>query len=263
MTTTRTTSIRTGTGAAHIGYAMFGARGPLLAPEGEGGGAAGTTTTTTTDGAAGGAAAAAGAGGTTAKTEKTFTQGELDEIVKDRLAKERASQSKQTAAKVTTTDDGEKLTMRELKAQMDAQEARRSFDRRADKLGLSEDVADDLFSLSQIQKPEDLGAWLAKKSSLYGSGATQGAQAAGAKSTTTQNGTTTETTAKIAAAAPGGAPAKVDTPTAGGLVDIWNLSLDQIVAMGPQGVRAAHEKNLAVGRQSSGAPPVPGVLRRK
>jgi hypothetical protein len=262
MTNARLT-YRSGTGAAHLGAAagMFFRRGPLLSPEGDGGGAggAGGTTTTTEDKGAG-----SGAGGTTAADPK-FTQSDVDKIVQDRLAKDRASRSQQTTTTTTKApaadEGGEKLSLKELKAQMDAQEARRSFDRRVDKLGIAEDLANDLFALSQLQKPEDLGAWLEQKSKLYGSGATKGSETAGTQKQI--NGTTTETTAKIAAAAPGGAPVKVDTPTAGGLVDIWNLSLEQITAMGPQGLRAAHEKNLAVGRSGSGAPPVPEVLRRK
>lgn len=240
---------------------MFGARGPLLSPEDGGGtGAAGATTT---DGGTGQAATTTTAGG---DAGKTFTQAELDKIVTERLQKDRASRTQQTQQQTTTTkpagdDGGEKLTLKELSARLEASEARRAFDRRVGKLGLDEDVADDLFALSQLQKPGDLGVWLEQKSKLYGSGAAKGSEAAGTTQDTTQQ--STAATGKTGAAATGGAPAKVETPTVGGVVDIWHLTVDQIAALGPQGLRDAHEKILASARQSNGAPSIPAVLRKR
>lgn len=83
-----------GSGAAHVRYGMFGARGPLLAPEDAGGGSA--------SGAAGGDA---GGGSTTDQQQqqqqtaqqggaagvqgKTYTQAQLDQIIGERLSRDR------------------------------------------------------------------------------------------------------------------------------------------------------------------------------
>lgn len=251
MTQTRIT--RSATGAAHLGFAMFGARCPLLSPEGEGG--------------AGGAAPAGEGGAGSAPTNgdgtapRSFSQAEVDQIVKDRLAK--VQRAPQAAAKPAANEDaGEKLSLAELARRLNESESRRNFDRKTSKLGLADEVADDLFTLSQAQKPDNIDEWLAKKSKHFVSGATNGSAAAGA-TTTTAPPKPEETAAKPAAApkAPGSHDTFVDP---GGQVDIYNMSLEQVKALGPQKVRELHERNVQIGNQSSGAPPIPriGVQKR-
>lgn len=235
---------------------MFGSRCPLLSPE-DGGGSGGASGAA--EGGAGPAPANAADGGNAGG--KSFTQAEVDQIVKDRLAKAtRATQ--QPAPKPTATDAGgeEKLTMRELKAQLDEERSRREFDRRASKLGLADEVADDLFTLSQVQKPADVGEWLTQKSKLFGSGATNGSAAAG-----TSNASAAappqqqEQPAKPPAAAPS-APGKHDGfVDSGGMIDIYHLKPEQRAAIKPMQLREIHERNVRMGSSSSGAPPLPRI----
>lgn len=67
---------------------------------------------------------------------------------------------------------------------------------------------------------------------------------------------------KPPAAAPN-AGGKVDRLTSGGLVDIFNLTLDQVVHLGPEGLRKHHEENLAAARSRDGAPPIPRMSKRR
>ncbi|MCX5742829.1 MAG: hypothetical protein NT062_10065 [Proteobacteria bacterium] len=52
-------------------------------------------------------------------------------------------------------------------------------------------------------------------------------------------------------------PARVNSITAGGLVDIWNLRDDEIAQLGPQGMREQFEKLVAAGNKAAGAPDRP------
>jgi hypothetical protein len=51
------------------------------------------------------------------------------------------------------------------------------------------------------------------------------------------------------------APSLDNLPTMGGLVDYFNLSVEQIDALGPEGIREMHERAIKVGNR--GAPPRP------
>lgn len=49
---------------------------------------------------------------------------------------------------------------------------------------------------------------------------------------------------------------------ANGLTDIFNLSIDQIDALGPEGLRAEHEKIIDRAHRSGGRPRVPGTPKK-
>ena len=48
-----------------------------------------------------------------------------------------------------------------------------------------------------------------------------------------------------------------------GLIDVFSLSPEQVMQLGPQRLRSEFEKALNVARGMSGAPPVPEVSRKK
>lgn len=97
--------------------------------------------------------------------------------------------------------------------------------------------------------PADLGAWLAEWPTQVGMTIKpqQGAAAAGS----------------TAIASQGAAPRKVeDMRDEAGLIDVFSLAPEQVMAMGPARIRQEYEKVLEAHRQRSGAPPLPAALRR-
>lgn len=99
-------------------------------------------------------------------------------------------------------------------------------------------------------KPDDTGKWLAEWPTQVGMQIKQQGTPAGAGST--------------AAASQGGAPRKVeDMRNEAGLIDVFSLTADQVLTLGPARIREEFEKTLAVQRARSGAPPLPAAMRRK
>jgi hypothetical protein len=97
-------------------------------------------------------------------------------------------------------------------------------------------------------KPPELGKWLAEWPTQVGL-------------SIKQNG---GTGAPTPAASTGGAPRKVeDMRDEAGLVDVFSLPPETVMAMGPARIREEFEKVLDRHRQTSGAPPIPSALRRK
>lgn len=232
---------------------MFGARCPLLSRE-DGAGASGGAGAGG-EGGAGSAPANASAAAAAAAAERTFTQAQVDDIVKDRVAKaQRAAQHQPTPPRQDDVAGGEKLTLRELERRLNESESRRAFDRRASKLGLADELADDLFALSQVQKPDDIGTWLEQKSKIFGSGAAKGSEAAGANANAAQPAEKKPPAA--APAPPGQHDSFVDT---GGLTDIYRMPADKARGMTPAQAREIHERNVRFANQGNGAPPPPRI----
>lgn len=181
---------------------------------------------------------------------RTFTQEEVN-----RLTAKAREEGRQRAAKAPTGNDagGESLSLKEIQDRLAESELRRGFDRRAMKLGIDDDAADDLFDLYKAQKPQDPQAWFDAKASRFG-----------LKANVSTNPTNPQSNApaQAAPAAAPSAPSKVDQITSGGVVDYWNISSAQLEQLGPAGVRDLHEKALSVGRQLSGAPPRPSTTRK-
>lgn len=99
-------------------------------------------------------------------------------------------------------------------------------------------------------KAPDLGKWLGEWPTQVGMTINrQQATGAGAPTPTASNGA---------------APRKVDDMRdEAGLIDVFSLSPEQVLAMGPAKIREEFEKVVDRQRQLSGAPPIPAALRRK
>lgn len=247
----RLNSIINGTFGAHNGpgNGFFGARGILCAPEGDGGG-----------GGAGAAAKSEGEAVTPPPASVKFTPEQQEEV--NKIAARARDDGRKAATKQTEkppapapADDGEKLSLKSLQAELAETKARAAFDKRVAKLGLSDEAADDMFSLHQLQKPTDQAAWIESKSKLFVNGAS-------VPINPQPNTTTTTEPAKQPAAAPS-APSQVNPLTSGGLVNLWGLPEAQIDAMTPATIRGHFEKILETGRAQSGAPPRPMPTQRK
>jgi hypothetical protein len=238
------TTHRSGAGGSHIGFRMFGARGPLLQEADAGGGSSGGSEASETAEAQTAGDKPAGSPG----EAKSFTQADVDRIVKERLDKERRKQGKPSPAPTPPAEDGEKLSLKHLQAQLEDEKTRRKFDRRVAKLGLDDTAADDLFTLYQAQKPQDEDAWFESKSKLFGGQAT--------------SSQTPPQDPKLPAAAPS-APNKVEAADSNGIVNIFALKPEQIAQMSPARLREHFEKILEYGRSTSGAPAVPRPSNRK
>ena len=152
----RLNSITNGTFGAHNGpgNGFFGARGILCAPEGEGGGGAGGAPAATSEGEKA-VTPPPGKGA-------TFTPEQQEEV--NRIAARAREDGRKAATKEkpiekapASSDEDKPLTMKELAAENAAIKARMSFDKRIAKLGLSDEAADDMFALNQLQKPADQG----------------------------------------------------------------------------------------------------------
>lgn len=248
-------------GAAFGRSMMFGSRGPLLSPEdGNGAGATGgettSTSTTTTTGTPG--TAPAGAGG-----EKLLTQAQVNALVAQARREGRESAAQQTPPPQTTTQPkattppaGEAQPMT-AEAVQQLMQRERAFTRATATAGLSEKQLARMEAAFNAEKPADVAAWSAGYLEDMGFAKPSTTQT----TTQTTNGST-QTGQTPPAAAPM-IPGASATGTAGGLTDIWNLSADQIEQLGPEGIRAEHEKILAHANKRSGAPPVPRVMQRK
>lgn len=162
---TRSTNTH-GPGAAHIGFGMFGSRGPLLSPEDPAGGGSGANPTpppTNQQPAT-----------PPAEQPKLFTQEEVNSLVgRARVEAREAAKKPATApAPAPHSEEGAagggQLSLKQLQAQLDDQKLRGAFDKRAAKLGIDDDAADDLFELYRVQRPDDLGTWLDGKVKRFG-----------------------------------------------------------------------------------------------
>lgn len=161
---TNITTTYSGAGGAHFGF--FG-RPRMLMNEADGGGGG-------TGGSAGGSSAAPPPAGDNAGTAppqespKLLTQEQVNKIVADRLAEDRARRpGSATPPPAPKPRDDEPLSLAKLKAENEALAMRMSFDKRAAKLGIDDDTADDLFELYKVQRPEDPSAWFEKKSKVF------------------------------------------------------------------------------------------------
>lgn len=247
-------------GAAFGRSMMFGSRGPLLSPEGDGNSAAptgettSTSTTTTTTGTPG--TAPAGASG-----EKLLTQAQVNALVAQarREGRESAAQpltQTTTQPKATTPTAGEAQPMMTAEAVQQLMQRERAFTRVTATAGLNDKQLARMEAAFNADKPADVAAW----STTY----LEDMGFAKPSTTTIQNpnGITPPAVPGLPPAAAPTVPSAVNPMTSGGLTDIFNLSGDQIEQLGPQGMRAEFEKIITAGRRNSGAPPRP-VMQRK
>jgi hypothetical protein len=258
MIETKKHTMRSGSGAAHIGFRMFGARGPLLQEEGAAGGSSsGQAAGTQQTGSEANAQTNGNSGG-----EKTFTQADVDRIVKERLARaERGSnqqRQQQQTQQSSNEDGGEKLSLKALEKRLEESEKRRQFERKAAKAGISDETLDDAFDLYNAQKPDSMDTWFESKGKLFVAqqkqSATTQSSAQTANAGTEQNGQQQQRKVAAAPIAPGAAESFTDT---GGLMDIYQMSPDKLAQLPPGKMREIHERNLRIVNQGIGAPPPP------
>jgi hypothetical protein len=272
----QTTKRVSGYGSAMIGPASgLGGwrRGPLLAPEdaasGAAGGSSGGDGTSTPTNPPAGATTTTSESGTApgAGSEKMLPQSQVNALVAAarREGAEKAQRESQQSQVTTqqpkpsapkSADD----RLSALEAELEATKQRGAFDKHAAKLGIADDLAEDLFELAKTQRPQDLGTWLATKAERFGA---KPAPAASTSISTTASTTVTATEKPVTPppAAPG-APVKVDGLTNAGITDIFRLSDTQISQLGPSGLRKEFEKIVELGHAQSGAPQRPKLPGR-
>lgn len=101
----------------------------------------------------------------------------------------------------------------------------------------------------EAARPPDTAKWLAEWPTQVGMQIKVQSNGTGAPTPTASNG---------------GPPRKVeDMRDDAGLIDVFSLTPDQVMAMGPAKIREEFEKVETRRRDLSGAPPLPSVLRRK
>jgi hypothetical protein len=239
-------------GAAHNGPGSGFAfrRGPLLNSVDAGGAAATTATSTTTTSEQGAPGTAPASTSTSAPAEKMVPQSQVNTLIANarregRDGALREGKQGQPAAQAAPLS---------AEARLEELELRRTFDRKAAKLGLDDEASDDLFDLYKAQRPTDVGAWFETKAGRFAKGTVS------QSTTTTPNNQQLPTAepAKPVAAAPSASQPNAVTPvTTGGLVDIYNLTPEQFATYTPQQLREHHETNVAAAQSRAGAPPVP------
>lgn len=228
----------------------------LCAPEDAGGGGSGGVSA---------APAAAAAAPTTPATppaagERMFTQAEVNAIVGDRLARQRAEQQPQAPRAPAAAPEPAKPT--DVAAELAQMKQRALFADHAADYSIPRDRRQDMYDLFAAQSPADPAAWFAQKAPIFGT-STPAQPAA----TTTSSSITAPPASPPAPPAPPpaapSAPAKVDHLASGGLVDIFKLTPAEIDSLGPTGIRELHERALTAAKQQSGAPPLPRQVQSK
>lgn len=269
-----------GVGAAHIGYWMPGLRAPLLAPEGAGGGggapAGGTgggspdTTTPTQTPAQPGGAPTTPAGTAPAGNEQLLPQSRVNELVGRARQEGRESalreqqQGQQPRAGGNAGGEPSKASPLTEQDVVNLFARERAFTLAS--TGTYQITPSQLTRMEEAYRaarPADVGAWSKAYAEDMGFKSIAGAPAAGGATTNTNNSSTPNAGTQQPPASAPLSPSRVDPVTAGGLVDIWNLSLEQVNQLGPDGIRAEHEKILAAANRKSGAPPLPKVLQKR
>lgn len=154
-------SNRSGAGAAHLGWSMFGARSLLCVGE---------------DGSPGGGAPppppAPGTPPGEPSPKTTFTQEEVNRLVGAARQEGRQAAAK-TAPPAPPTPSGdaddEKVTLKSIKQELEETKTRQKFEKRAAKLGITDDdQLEDLYVLYKAQKPDDDSGWFDKKTKSLG-----------------------------------------------------------------------------------------------
>lgn len=248
------TNSKSGPGAAHIGFSMFGARGPLRSEEGSPPASAASPPVATAP-AQGEPAPAPGA-----PAEKLLPQSQVSTLIaeakRDTEAKTRAKVLQEIEAakapppaKAAAKADGS-MSLEDVQSLLARD---RAFTRATATANLNERQLTRMEAALKADNPSDVAAWSAAYIEDLGLAKPQPQPAP-------SPGAAAEV--KPPPAAPS-APAKVDPITSGGLVNVFALTADQIDQLGPHGIREHFEKTVAVGRARLGAPPLPKLPARR
>lgn len=250
------TNLKHGPGAAHIGFSMFGARGPLLAPEDTGAGASASTgdapntTVSATATTTGEPATSPGAA-----SEKMLPQSKVSTLIAEakREAKEAARREfeaaqQQAAPKKDPPKDQASFTQSDFeKAIKREREIERGI------AGLKPAQAARLEETVRAVNPADIAAYCKSYRDDMGFD-TAAVPAQPAVATTPE--------VRPAPAAAPAAPSAHTLPTAHGVTDLFSLTPAQIQAQTPASARKALEELWKIGNQMSGAPDRPKVPQR-
>lgn len=258
-----------GPGAAHIGFSMFGARGPLRSGEDVSNGAAvppAPPPSATPPAPGEPAPPAPGA----AASEKMLPQSQVSALI---AAEKRDTEAKTRAKVLQEIKDAEAAKVSPAKpktevsgtlSHADVQNIitrNREFDRAVITAGLSDRQISRMSQAMAADAPDNVAAWSAQY--LEDMGITKAPAAAAAPTPPASAATPPEPQRATPAAAPSAPTSPVAPYTSGGLLDPLRLSAEQMDQLGIAGVREAHEKALTVGRQMNGAPPRPKVPARR
>jgi hypothetical protein len=188
---------------------------------------------------------------TEGKPAGSFSQEDVNRIVATRLQEDRARRPAQAPAPKPAPSNDAKTSDGDVRAELLEMKQRLAFEKRTSKFDLDDAKSSALFKVYQAN-PDGFEEAV----TVFGLKPTQ-------QQSATQNGSTVDP-AKTGAAAPTAPSGPVNPMTSGGgMLDIFNLSTEQLDQLGPQGLRGEYEKILAVGAQRAGAPPVHRALQRK
>ena len=259
------TTPKHGPGGAHIGFSMFGARGPLRDEEGNGSSPAPAALPppATATPAQGEPAPVPGAA-----SEKMLPQSQVSTLIADakrdteaktrtKVLQEIADKAAMPAPKPTPKADGS-MSAEDVQSLLSRD---RAFTRATAKADLNERQLMRMEAALKADVPADVAAWCTAYIEDLGIAkpATQPAALVAAPAPAPAPAPVTPTPA----AAPQAPTGAVNPQTTGGLVDLFNLSATQIQQMGPSGVRAELDKIRAYAHQSAGLARLPRVPERK
>ncbi len=187
----------------------------------------------------------------TPPAEQKFTQDDLNRFMaKAREEGRRSATKEQPKPEPVKADDGDKLTLKELKAQLDETNRRADFEKKIRRFGLDDEGADDFYDLYKAQKPSDAD-WFDKKAKLFVKTAV--VQPAPVQPAATA--TPAPVVANPAAAL--SAPSGHGLPMQNGVTDLFSLTDQQRKDLGPMGVRKVLEQLQGIGNSDAGIPQRP------
>lgn len=193
----------------------------------------------------------------TPPAERTFTQAELNQIVADRLQRDRQSRGNEPPKAAEQRAPAPAATEAQ---RLDRLEAENVLFRAASRQGvtLSDEQEADLLDLYRTQRPEQPGTWFERKVAAFN------LKPAAPPPPTIP-------TVNPGAAAPPPVPPAVSTtapgaptvPVPGVLVDVSRFTPAQVAAMSPQALVQAVSGAIASGAGASGLPTPPHLRLRK
>lgn len=248
---------KSGPGAAHIGFSMFGARGPLREEEGSGGSS--PAPVAPTPAAPGEPAPAPGA-----PAEKLLPQSQVSTLIaeakRETEAKTRArvlqeiEASKAPAPKPAATKSDGSMSAEDVQNLLARD---RAFTRATAAAGLNDRQLTRMEAALKAENPPDVAAWSASYIEDLGL----------AKPVTPPPAAPAAPQQASEAPKPPTAPSAPTSPVSPtmqqGLVNLFALSEQQIAQLGPGGLREHFEAALSIGRQQAGVPQRPKAPARK